>query len=88
MRVQPLLDIDPSVPVKAVGVNGPQLSVNVAVPRAASIVAWFGLHAAITPEAGFPVVAITGAVTSEVHVVVRDALAVLPQPSVTFHVLV
>ena len=46
------------------------------------------LHAAITPLAGVPVVAMSGAVRSEVHVAVRDALAVFPQPSVTFHVLV
>ena len=78
----------PSVPGVAVGVNGPQLSVKVAVPRAASIVAWLGLQAAITPLAGFPPVVITGAVTSEVQVAVRDVLAVFPQPSVTFHVLI
>ena len=78
----------PSVPGVAVGVNGPQLSVKVAEPRAALMVAWFGLQAAITPLTGFPVVAITGAVRSEVHVAVREVLAVFPQPSVTFHVLV
>ena len=60
----------------------------VAEPKAASIVAWFGLQAAITPLAGVPVVVIVGAVRSEVQVAVREALAVLPQPSVTFHVLV
>ena len=78
----------PFVPVVAVGVIGPQLSVKVAEPNAASIVDWLGLQAAITPLAGVPVVTITGAVTSEVQVAVRKALAVLPQPSVTFHVLV
>ena len=86
--MQPLLVIVPSVPVVAVGVNGPQLSVKVAVPRAASMIVCVGLQAAITPLTGDPVVAITGAVTSEVQVAVREALAVLPQPSVTFHVLV
>ena len=86
--MQPLLPTAPSDPAVAVGVNGPQLSVKVAEPRAALIVAASGLHAVITPLAGFPVVAIVGAVRSDVQVAVRNALAVLPHASVTFHVLV
>ena len=88
IRVQPLLIKVPSVPVVAVGVNGPQLSVKVAEPNAAPMVARSGLQAAITPFGGVPVVVITGTVTSDVHVAVREALDVLPHPSVTFHVLV
>jgi hypothetical protein len=59
-REQPLLVIAPSVPVVAVGVKGPQLSVKVAVPRAALMVAASGLQAVMTPVAGVPVEVITG----------------------------
>ena len=86
--MQPLLLTEPSVPGVAVAVSGPQLSVNVAEPRAPLIVGPSGLQPGITPFDGFPVVANVGAVKSEVHVAVRDALAVLPHASVTFHVLV
>src|SRR6185369_1985889 len=83
-RPQPLLATAPSVDVS---VADPQLSVAVAVPNAALISAVVGLHPS-TPLAGVPVVVIVGAVTSNVHVAVLDAVAVLPQPSVAVHVLV
>jgi len=77
-----------TAPSVEVGVTGPQLSVAVAVPKAKSIVAEEGLHPGIAPLAGVPVAVITGAVISNVHVAVRDAVAVFPQPSVAVHVLV
>ena len=77
-----------TTPSVEVGVTGPQLSVAVAVPNAASIVAEEGLQAVMLPFAGVPVVVITGAVRSNVHVAVRNAVEVLPQPSVAVHVLV
>jgi len=71
--------------VVTVGVTVPQLSVAVAVPSAASISAVVGLQ----PSAKFvPVAVIVGAVTSTVHVAVRDAVTVLPHPSVAVQVLV
>ena len=86
--MQPLLVTVPSVPVVAVGVSGPQLSVKVAVPSALLIVFASGLQAVIIPFVGVPVVVITGPCVSEVQVAVRDALAVLLQASTTIHVLV
>jgi hypothetical protein len=81
-RPQPLLCTAPSTEVM-VGV--PQASVAVAVPNAPFIAAVDGLH----PSASVPPVAVSvGAVISNVHVAVRDVVAVLPQPSVAVHVLV
>jgi len=77
-----------TTPSVATGVTGPQLSVAVAVPRAALIVAEDGLHEVIEPLAGVPVAVITGAVTSNVQVAVRDVLEEFPQASVATHVLV
>src|SRR5437016_4608911 len=70
----------------AVGVPTLQLSVALAVPRAASIVAASGLQ----PRASVvPVAVITGAVRSTVQVTVREtAAAGLPHASLTFHVRV
>ena len=74
-----------TVPSVEVTVGVPQASVAVAVPSEPFIVAVDGLH----PSASAPPVAVSvGAVTSEVHVAVLDAVAVLPQPSVAVHVLV
>jgi hypothetical protein len=80
--LHPLLTTLPSVDV-TVGV--PQASVAVAVPRAPSIVAVEGLHPSASTS---PVAVSVGAVTSSVHVAVREIVAVLPQPSVAVHVLV
>ena len=77
-----------TTPSVAIGVTGPQLSVAVAVPKAASIIAEEGLQAVMFPLAGVPVVVITGAVISNVQVAVRDVLEVFPQASVAVHVLV
>ena len=85
VRKHPLL---PTAPVLGVGVTAPQLSVAVAVPKAASIVAADGLHPRSALFAVVPVAVITGAVTSNVQLIVRDALEVFPQPSVAVHVLV
>ena len=78
----------PTDPVLGEGVTFPQLSVAVAVPSAASIVAALGLHPRSALLAVDPVAVITGAVMSNVQVMVRDALAVLLQASVAVHVLV
>src|SRR6266496_2023741 len=83
-REHPLLETAPSDNV-TVGV--PQASVAVADPNAASIAAEVGLHPR-APFAGVPVAVIVGAVTSTVHVAVRDAVAPLPQASVAVNVLV
>ena len=71
---------------EGVGVTGPQLSVAVAVPRAASMAAAVGLH----PRAKVvPLAMISGASVSSVQVTVRPtAVAALPQASLTFQVLV
>ena len=61
-----------------------QLSVTLAVPKAAVIAAAVGLHP--TGEEGVTV--ITGACVSLVNVIVCDAVPILPQASVTVHVLV
>jgi hypothetical protein len=56
-----------------------------AVPRAAFISAAVGLHPSVVVV---PPVVITGGVRSLIHVIVLDAVAVLPQPSMAVHVLV
>jgi hypothetical protein len=66
-------------------VGVPQASVAVAVPNALFRSAAEGLHPSDVPV---PPVVNTGAVTSAVHVAVRDAVAVLPQASLAVHVLV
>jgi len=82
-RPQPLMATTLS---DAVGVPTLQLSVALAVPSAASIVAVSGLQ----PRARLvPVTVITGAVVSTVQVTVRDtAIAGLPHESLTFQVRV
>ena len=70
------------------GVTDPQLSVAVAVPKAASIVAGKGLQPGMAPFAGVPVAVITGALKSNVQLAVREVLDVFPQASVAVHVLV
>src|SRR6266446_6518030 len=72
--------------VVAVGVPTPQLSVAVAVPRAASISVAVGLQ----PRArAVPLAEITGGVLSAVQVAVRvTSVAALPQASNTFHLRV
>jgi hypothetical protein len=79
--------VEPTVPSDAVGVSVPlQLSVAVAPPNAASIVAVDGLHPreVETVEVGVTV----GGVRSCVHVTVLDAVPTFPQASITVHVLV
>src|ERR1043165_2942272 len=81
--MQPLLV---TKPVEAVGVSAPQLSLAVAVPNAASICAEVGLQPSVNV---IPVAVITGAIESWVHVTILEAaMAVLPQASVAFHVLI
>ena len=63
----------------------PQASVALALPRAPLIADVDGLQPS---GASFPVAVIVGAVISNVHVAVRDALAVLPQASVAVNVRV
>ena len=78
----------PTDPVLGDGVTFPQLSVAVAVPRAASIAAALGLQPRSALLAVDPVAVITGAVISNVQVIVLQTLAVLPQPSVAVQHLV
>ena len=85
VRMQPLLAMTPSA---TIGVTLPQLSVAVAVPKAASIVAADGLQPRWALLVVEPVEVITGAVVSNVQLMVRDALAVFPHASLAFHVLV
>lgn len=82
-RLQPFTITAPSA---AVGVTAPQASVADAVPKAELICAAVGLH----PNASVvPLAVITGAVISIIQVTVRETgVAVLPQASVTFQVLV
>ena len=68
-----------------VNVGVPQLSVAVAVPRAASISAEVGLQPRVEVV---PVAVITGAVTSYVQLIVLEEVELLPQPSVAVQVLV
>ena len=63
----------------------PHASVAVALPRAALISAADGLQPNVVVV---PPVVTTGAVLSPVHVIVLDAVAVLPQASLTVNVLV
>src|SRR5436190_5399337 len=72
-------------PSAEVGVTGPQLSVAVALPSAALISEPGGLHVNMSEV---PVAVMVGAITSAVHVAVRDAVELLPQPSVAVHILV
>ena len=72
-------------PVDDVTVGIPHASVAPALPRAPSIVADEGLHPKLEPV---PVAVRVGAVTSKVHVAVRDVVDVLPQASVAVKVLV
>ena len=89
VRLQPLTTTEPSDPFAGDGVTIPQLSVAVAVPRAALIIAADGLQPKFELfGTGVPVAVITGGVISIVQVIVRDAEEVLPQPSVAFHVRV
>src|SRR5206468_3992109 len=81
-RIHPLVPTAPSVDV-IVGV--PQASVAVAVPSAALIAAGVGLHPS---GVSLPVAVIVGAVTSAVHVAVRDVVELLPQASTAVQVLV
>src|SRR4029078_7434409 len=75
-----------TVPVDAEGVTGPQASVAVAVPSAASIAADEGLHPRVSVV---PVAVMTGAMVSSVQVMVLDtASAALLQASVAFQVRV
>jgi uncharacterized protein YqgV (UPF0045/DUF77 family) len=67
-----------------VTVGVPQASVAEAVPNAAAIAADDGLHANVPAV----VTVIVGGVRSLVHVIVDDAVAVLPQASVAVNVLV
>jgi hypothetical protein len=62
----------------------PQASVTEAVPNAAAIAADDGLHANVPAV----VTVMVGGVRSLVHVIVDEAVAVLPQASVAVNVLV
>jgi len=79
---QEVVAIVPSLNTK-VGVPHP--SVAVAVPRAAIISAVKGLQPRVVIA---PDIVITGGVRSAVQVIVLDAVAMLPQPSMAVHVLV
>ena len=81
-REQPLLVILPSFEVVVVL---PQASVAVAVPRAAFISAADGLQPNVVVV---PPLVIDGAVLSADHVIVLDAVAVLPHASLAVKVLV
>jgi hypothetical protein len=74
-----------TLPSLEVSVGVPHASVAVAVPSAAFISPAEGLQPSVVVE---PPVVITGAVLSEVHVIVLDEVAVLPQASLAVHVLV
>jgi hypothetical protein len=67
-----------------VTVGVPQASVAVAVPNAAAIAADDGLQVNVPAV----VTVIVGGVRSAVHVIVEEAVAVLPQASVAVNVLV
>ena len=81
-KVHPLPVSAPNVPVAVNPLL--QLSVTVAVPNAPMIWAFVGLHGKV--PAGDKV--ITGTCVSLVNVIVCDAVPILPQASVTVHVLV
>jgi hypothetical protein len=82
-RSHPLEPTAPSLGADTVGI--PQPSVADAVPSAALISAAEGLHPSAVVV---PPVVITGGVRSVIQVIVLDAVAVLPQPSMAVHVLV
>lgn len=82
MRLHTLVVIAPSLTVI---VAEPQASEVVAVPSAASIALALALQPALSVV---PVAVITGPCVSFVHVIVFDAVEVLPQASVAFQVLV
>ena len=82
VRVHVLLDTRPSLDV-TVGV--PQASVAVAVPRAPLISEAEGLQPSVVVV---PPVVSVGGVTSTIHVIVLDAVDVLPHPSFAWKVLV
>ena len=63
----------------------PHASVAVAEPRAPFISPAVGLHPRVNEA---PVAVMTGAVTSAVHVAVREVVEVLPQASLAVNVLV
>ena len=63
----------------------PHASVAEAEPRAPFISPVVGLHPRVNEV---PVAVIVGAVTSAVHVAVRDVVEVLPQASIAVNVLV
>src|SRR5215211_2564089 len=74
---------------EALTVTVSQLSVAVAVPRAASIATAAGLQPRLAPSATEPVAVMTGSVVSTFHVTVREIpVAALPQPSVALQLLV
>ena len=77
-----MLEIEPSLDVI---VALPQPSVAEALPSAALMSAVDGLQASVVVV---PLVVITGAVLSEVHVTVLEAVDMLPQASRAVHVLV
>lgn len=79
-----VLPVSMTAPVVDDSVAVPQLSVAVALPRAASMAAAVGLHVKLSVD---PVAVITGGVTSFGQVTVRDAVDVL-MPSVAVHVRV
>src|SRR5688572_6374520 len=81
-REQVLVTITPSINVT---VGMPHASVAVAVPKAPSIVAVFGLQPSAS---GLPLVVIVGPVISAVHVAVLAAVEVLPHASIAVNVLV
>src|SRR6185503_20897633 len=82
VRSQPLLATAPSEELIVVG---PQASVAVAEPRAASISLAEGLQPSVV---AVPLAVIDGGVLSWIHVTVLEAVAVLPQPSLAVNVLV
>ena len=84
-REQPSLVTLPSLEV-TVGLL--HASVAVAVPRAPLIVPEDGLHPSDVPLATVPPVVNVGAVRSEIQLIVRDAVEVLPQASMALNVLV
>ena len=79
--------VEPIAPSDAVGVSAPlQLSEAVAPPSAPLIVAVDGLHPSDVDDVAVGVT--IGAVISNVHVTVRDAVPTFPHASVAVHVLV
>ena len=75
----------PTLPSLCVTVGSPHASVAVAVPSAPLISATDGLQPSVVDV---PPVVSTGGVTSAIHVIVLDAVDVLPQKSLAVNVLV